>query len=80
MRSLLHSLSSSKCDEGKHYHKKMQFTHSIIQDIYRSGTYEEEFLRRQRKCWSSSEQGSPRVTPMDLVYIQESNKEEGMEQ
>ncbi len=32
------SSSFSKCEEGKQYHEKMQFAHSIIQDIYRSRT------------------------------------------
>ncbi len=44
MRSLLHSSSSSECEEGKQYHEKIQFAHSIIQDIYRLGTFAVEFL------------------------------------
>jgi hypothetical protein len=40
------SLSSLKCEEGKQYHAKMQFAHSIIQNIYRLGSYVVEFMRR----------------------------------
>jgi hypothetical protein len=30
MRSPLYSSSSSECEEGKQYHEKIQFMHSII--------------------------------------------------
>jgi hypothetical protein len=46
VRSSPHSLSSLECEEKKQYHVKMQFAHSIIQNIYRSGAYVVEFLRR----------------------------------
>ncbi len=49
---------------------------SIIQDMYKSRTYVVEFLRRQRRGWSSSEY---RATTMYLVYIREADKEEGVE-
>jgi hypothetical protein len=35
-------------------------------------------LKRQRRGWSSREQGGPRATPVDLVHIYES-EEEGIE-
>jgi hypothetical protein len=35
-------------------------------------------LQRWRRGWSSSEQASPRTTPVDLIYIEESD-EEGVE-
>jgi hypothetical protein len=46
MKLLLHSPSSLDYEEGKQYHEKMQFTHSIIQNIYRSKPFAIEFLRR----------------------------------
>jgi hypothetical protein len=52
----------------------MQFAHSIIQDIYKSRSYAVEFWKRQRRSWSSREQGGLRVTPMDLIHIQELNE------
>lgn len=67
VRSSSHSLSSSKCEERKQYHEKMQCVHSIISEIYRSGSYAVEFLKRQRRGWSSREQGGLRATPVDLV-------------
>jgi hypothetical protein len=39
----------------------------------------EEFLRKRRRSWTSSEQGGPRATPVDPIYIQKSDKE-GVEQ
>jgi hypothetical protein len=44
--------------------------------MYKSRTYVVEFLRRQRRGWSSSEY---RATTMYLVYIREADKEEGVE-
>ncbi len=38
-----HSPSFLECEEGKAYNEKMQFAHTIIQDIYRSKTYVVEF-------------------------------------
>ncbi len=73
----MHSSSSSECEEGKQYYEKTQFSHSIIQDIYRLRTYVVEFLKRQKRNWSSSEQGGPKATLMDLIYIKE---KEGVEQ
>jgi PAB1-binding protein PBP1 len=49
VKSLSHSLSYSKCEEGKQYHEKMKFVYSIIQDIYRSKKSTLEFFRRQKK-------------------------------
>jgi hypothetical protein len=79
MRSSPHSLSSSKCEERKQYHEKMQFVHSINLDIYRLGSYAVEFLKRRRRGWSSREQGGLRATPMDPVQIQEFDKKKGVE-
>jgi hypothetical protein len=73
-------LSSLQCVEGKQYHEKMQFAHSIIQDIYRSRTFVVKFLNRWKRSWSSSEQGGPKTTPVDLIYIQELDEKEGVEQ
>lgn len=56
MKLSLHSPSSLECEEGKQYHEKMQFTHSIIQDIYRSRSYVVEFWKRRRRSWSSRDQ------------------------
>jgi hypothetical protein len=39
-----------------------------------------EFLKRQRKGWSSKEQGGSGATPMDPILIQELDKEEGVDQ
>lgn len=47
--SSIYSLPSLDCEEGKQYHEKMQFAHSIMQDIYKSKSFEVEFLRRQRR-------------------------------
>ncbi len=52
----------------------------IIQDIYRSGTSTIEFLHRHKKGQSVTKQIGPRVTSMDLVYIEESKEDEVMEQ
>jgi len=48
VRLLLHSSSSSECAEGKVYNENIQFAHTIIQDIYTTGTLTIEFLRRSR--------------------------------
>jgi hypothetical protein len=55
VKFLLHSPSSSKCEKGKAYHEKMQFAHTIIQDIYKVGTSTIEFLHRCIRGWSSNE-------------------------
>jgi hypothetical protein len=44
-----HSPSSLECGEGKVYNEKMQFAHTIIQDMYRIGTSIIEFLRKHRR-------------------------------
>jgi hypothetical protein len=49
MKLSSYSLPSLDCEEGKQYHEKMQFAHSIMQDIYKSKSFEVEFLRRQRR-------------------------------
>jgi hypothetical protein len=38
--------------------KKMQFAHSIIQNIYKSKKSTIKFLKIRKKGWSSSEQGT----------------------
>ncbi len=80
MKLPLHSPSSSKCEEGKQYHEKMQFVHSIIQNIYKLGTSVVEFLRRQRKGWSSNKQGGLGITLVDLVCIHKLDEKKGVEQ
>jgi hypothetical protein len=57
----------------------MQFAHTIIQDIYKIETSTIEFLRRHRRGWSSSEQARPKATLVDLVHIEESKEDEGVE-
>jgi hypothetical protein len=57
----------------------MQFAHSIIQDIYRLGRSIVEFLHRHKRGWSTSEQVGPKTTPMDLVYIEKSDEDKGVE-
>jgi hypothetical protein len=69
MRSSPHSLSSVECEEGKQYHEKMQFAHSIIENIYRSRSYVVKFLQRQKRGWSSREEGGPRATLVDPIQI-----------
>ncbi len=80
MRSPSHSLSSLECEEVNQYHEKMQFVHSIIQDICRSRKFVVEFLRRLIRGWSWKEQGGLKITQVHLIQIQESNGEKGMEQ
>jgi hypothetical protein len=53
VKSLLHISSSSKCEEGKQYHEKMQFAHSKFK-TYNLGTFAIEFLGRRKRGWSSS--------------------------
>jgi hypothetical protein len=80
MRSLLHSPSFSKCEEVKTYSEKMQFLHTIIQDIYKFETYVVEFLCICRRgCWNSSEQARPKATLMDVVNIEKLEEDEGVE-
>jgi hypothetical protein len=55
VRSPLHSPSFLECEEGKTYNEKMQFAHTIIQDIYRFGTFAVEFLHICKKGWNSNE-------------------------
>jgi hypothetical protein len=80
VRLPLHSPLSSKCEKGKTYNEKMQFVHTIIQNIYKTETLIVEFLRRCIKGWSSSEQARPRATSTDLIYIEKLEKDEGVEQ
>jgi hypothetical protein len=77
--SSLHLPSSSQCEEGKANNEKMQFADTIIQDIYKIETSIIEFLCRHRRGWSSSEQAGPRATLADLVHIEESEEDEGVE-
>jgi hypothetical protein len=71
IRLLPHSPSSSECEEGKAYNERMQFVHTIIQDIYKIGTSTIEFLRRRRRGWSSNEQVGLGATLVDLMHIEE---------
>ncbi len=73
-----HSPSFFKCEEGKPYNEKMQFAHTIIQDIYKIGTYAFEFLCRCRRGWSSNVQARPGATLVDSVNIEESEEDEGV--
>jgi hypothetical protein len=75
-----HSPSFSECEEGKAYNEKMQFAHTIIEDIYKFETYAVEFLCICRKgCWNSSEQAKPRATLVDLMNIEKSKENKGVE-
>ncbi len=75
----LHSPSSLECEEVKTYNEKMQFVHTLIQDIYRSKTSTIEFLHICKRGWSSSEQARPITTLMDPIYIEELVEDEGVE-
>ncbi len=57
----------------------MQFVHSTILYIYRSRTYVVEFLWRCKRGWSSNKQVGTKTTPMDLIYIEELDEDEGVE-
>ncbi len=76
---MLHSPSFSKCEEGKMYNEKMQFLHTIIQNIYKSGTFAIEFLHKHERGWSSNVQVGPRVTLVNLMNIKELEEDEGVE-
>jgi hypothetical protein len=80
VRSLSHSPSSLKCEENKVYNKKMQFAHTIIQDIYRFKTSIIEFLHKRRRGWSSSVQVGLKATSVDLVNIEELEEDKSVEQ
>jgi hypothetical protein len=69
----------SECEEGKTYNENMQFAHTIIQDIYRTGTSTIEFLHWRRRSWSLSVQVGPKATSVHLVNIEESKEDEGVE-
>lgn len=43
VRSSLHSPSSLECEKGKVNNEKMQFAHTIIQDMYKIETYQLNF-------------------------------------
>jgi hypothetical protein len=58
----------------------MQFTHKIIQDIYKFRRFEVEFLHRRRRGWSSSVQIRPKATSMDSVNVEEVEEDKGVEQ
>jgi hypothetical protein len=58
----------------------MQFVQTTIQNIYKIETSIVEFLHRCKRGWSSSEQARPWATSMDLVYIEELEEDEGVEQ
>jgi hypothetical protein len=77
---LPHSPSSLKCEKGKAYNEKMQFAHIIIQDLCKIRTYAVEFLYICKRGWSSSVQARPRITSVDLVNIEESEEDKGVEQ
>jgi len=59
IRSPLHSPSFLECEEGKANNENMQFAHTIIQDIYKIGTFAIRFLYRRKRGWSSNEQARP---------------------
>jgi hypothetical protein len=80
VRLPLHSPLSSKCEKGKAYNEKMQFVHTIIQNIYKTETLIVEFLRRRIRGWSSNEQTRPPTTSTNLMYIEKLEKDEGVEQ
>ncbi len=75
-----HSPSSLECEEGKVYNEKMQFAHTIIQDMYKIRTFIVESLCICRRGQSSSVQVGPRTTLVDLVSIEELEEDEGVEQ
>jgi hypothetical protein len=76
VRSLSHSSSSSECVEGKMYNEKMQFVQTIIHDIYKTGASTVKILRRTRRSWCVG----LKVTLVDLVFIEELEEDEAVEQ
>jgi hypothetical protein len=75
-----HSPSSLECEEGKTYNEKIQFAHSIIQDIYKTETSTVKFLCKRKKGWSLSVQTRLRATSMDLMNIEKYEEDKGVEQ
>jgi hypothetical protein len=75
-----HSPSSLECEEGKAYNEKIQFAHTIIQDIYKTETSIVKFLCKHKRGWSSSVQTRLRATSMDLVNIEQYEDDKGVEQ
>jgi len=53
VRSSSHSSSSLECVEGKTYNERIQFVHTIIHDINRTGTSAVKLLHR-RKHWHAN--------------------------
>ncbi len=53
--------------------------HMIIHDIDMIITFVIKILHRSRKRWRAREQIRPRITLVDLVFIEESKKDEAME-
>ncbi len=80
VRSQLHSSSSLECVEGKAYNEKMQFSQTIIHNIYRTKTLAIEFLCRSKRNWHAKEHIGLGVTLVDLVFIEESEEDKAMEQ
>ncbi len=74
-----HSSSSSKCVERKPYNEKLQFAHTIIQDIDITTTSIVKFLRRSRKHWHVKEQTKPGATFIDSVFIEKLEEDKVVE-
>jgi hypothetical protein len=80
VRSPLHSSSSLECAKRKAYNDKMQFAQMIIRNIYRTGTFVVEFLHKSRRSWHAKERTRLKATLVDLVFIEESEEDEAVEQ
>jgi len=76
----LHSSSSSECVKGKAYDEKIHFVQTIIQDINTTRTYVVEFLDISKRRWCPKEQLGPITASIDLMFIEELEDDEGVEQ
>ncbi len=52
---------------------------TIIQNIKKFGTFEVEFLDRNRRHWCAKEQIGPGATSIDLVFIEELKEDKVVE-
>ncbi len=67
--------------EGRHiYNEKLQFAQTIIQNIYITGTFIVEFLCKGKRHWRARKQTGPRATSVDIVFTEELEEDEVVEQ
>jgi hypothetical protein len=60
-----------ECEKGEAYSEKIQFAHTIIQDIDTTRTFKVEFLCRSRRCWHVRKHIKLRTTLVNSVCIEE---------